>query len=301
MPSNYLIDQILPTRELHLTGGCSGVGKTTWLLQMLHHLTLGRPIFNYPSRPTEWVYVSCDRSGEGMERTLDRLALPHDRNRFHSLEDIPVHRKGLGLADAESILIWSPAPLVVIEAFTLLMPTGRQDASMNNYQSTGNWLRHLSRLTKRYDKTIIASVHSPKTKEGNGYNDKRQRVLGSVAFGALVETIFLVERTGEEDENKRVLHLLPRNAPEQAFYFDLDKSGRFVEAMNPSDEAITVIIEDQFRLLGPGEAFETGELLEKVRGRGVSDRSFYRWLQVAGESKRVEKVSRGVWRKVVAS
>lgn len=297
MPSTYIVDPIFPEQEIHLVGGPSGSGKSTWMIQMLDDLDNKRPIFGYSPRTTPWTYVSCDRSPDGMDRTLDRISLPIDRSKFHSIEDIP------GNLDIESVIKWCPTPLIVIEAMSLLIPTKSKGETVNSYQDVGRWLRMTGSLLRENNKTIIGTVHSPKMKENEKFLDKRQRVLGSVAFAAMVETIILVERNDSQDPDQgcRQIHLLPRNAPEVVHHYRLDARGRFVAMEAESDDSMVSLMETLFSKIKPGEEFENSEFGAEVIAMGVSKAWFYRWFRSLVESKRVSRVAHGRWRKVFAS
>lgn len=297
MASSYIIDPILPARELSIIAGPSGCGKSTWMIQHAHHISQGVPILNYPCRPVEWVHVSCDRSAEGMERTLDRIALPVDRKRFFSLNDIPSQISGVR-ANIEDIIRWSDCDLIFIEAFSLLMPTGKQHRM---YQDTGSWLWSIGNACQKYNRTIVGTAHTPKMRDGDQILDKRQRVLGSVAFAAMVETIFVIERESHDElsNNRRLLHLLPRNAPEQTFYYELDKQGRFCESENPSEAVRTSVIEDIFKRLA--QIFSLDQLEERCEASGVGRTTMYRWIRKAIADKRIRRAEHGIYEKITPS
>lgn len=296
----YIIDPILPTGEVHLIGGPSGVGKSTEINQILDRLDSGRSIFGYPppDSAVPWTYISCDRSAAGMERTLDRLRLPVDRSRYWSRSALP-RPSGL-LPSVGEIIRWCSTPLLIIEALTVLLPQTRSGNPSNNYTLVGSWLMDVSELCQKHDKTIIATVHSAKAKAGEGYADLRQKVLGSVAFAAMVETIFLIDRAKPEDETDpgRIIHVLPRNAAETRHYFELDSQGMFRPALAPSEADCTLVIESIFQAIPSEAVFETSDIIVEAEKRGVSRASVFRWLQRALRDRRVERVASGRYKKL---
>jgi len=267
--SEFIIDEILPTHEIHTIAGPSGVGKTTWAFQALLDLLDGRPILGYKSTPTTFAYIG-DRSKEGMKRTLARMDVKLPPELVYGFDELPGNT-------IEAIIKWSPHPLIIIESFMLLMPDSKNGNSMNSYQSTGKWLRSVLNCLKQHDKTIIAHAHSPKLKPTEVYTDKRQRALGSVAYAGLTETMFLLERH-PETHNQRILNLLPRNAPEAEFYYFLDKCGRFVELAGAAPNGVEA---DLLKLL---ETYTTGELntgdfvMSAVSSGICSEKSAYNFL-----------------------
>src|SRR5579872_2623970 len=71
----FLIDTILPEGTVHLIGGSSGIGKSTWLLQTIHDWERGIPIIGFPSHPLPYVYLMCDRSEVDLQSTLEQIGL----------------------------------------------------------------------------------------------------------------------------------------------------------------------------------------------------------------------------------
>src|SRR4051812_25576556 len=65
----YLVDKLLPKYQLHLIGGPSGAGKTTWLFQQIEEWRNGRDVLGHKSNPEPFVYVACDRSIDNLEQT----------------------------------------------------------------------------------------------------------------------------------------------------------------------------------------------------------------------------------------
>src|SRR5215471_18211680 len=67
---------LFPMHEVSIIAGPSGAGKTTWALQFLHAWQKGEKFFRRPSCPKPFTYLSFDRSGNGLRRTLKRLGIP---------------------------------------------------------------------------------------------------------------------------------------------------------------------------------------------------------------------------------
>lgn len=287
MPSEYLIDTIIPTKELHIIGGPSGVGKSTWLIQMLNDMDKGLPILGFKSKPTPWTYIACDRSKEGMQRILERMKLSIDESKFYSIEDIPGME--CTLDPAETLIKWCPTPLIVIDAMFLMMAEGKGSNPMNDYLQMGKWIRRFVKLLRKYNKTAYGTAHSPKMKSGEGYMDKRQKVLGSVACAAVVETMFLLEREQEDkpEHMGRVLHLLPRNCAEQSFKYLLDSNGMYQPSTeeDEKDDAKDFLLSETFNSIPYGE-FKTTPIVSLNYDKGISKNETYRWfikLEAAGK------------------
>src|SRR5215831_11507548 len=84
----FVVDQIFPAREVHLIAGPSGAGKTTFMFQLIDSWLGGGSVLGRKAHILPMCYVSCDRSRESVERTLDRIQ-PEHRPHVISLRDCP--------------------------------------------------------------------------------------------------------------------------------------------------------------------------------------------------------------------
>ena len=291
--SDFIIDQILPVREIHTIAGPSGVGKTTWMFQTLSQIVRGDDVLGLSVTPTNFTYVG-DRSGDGMRRTLDRVGFVIPEGCV--LTDVDtVTAASKQQTQIEAILEGCSTPLVVIESLMMLMPDPKGSNSMNSYQASGKWLRSVLKLLHKYNKTLIVSAHSPKLKPTEIYTDKRQRALGSVSYAALSETMFLIER--DQDRNDiRHLHLLPRNYREMTFDFRLDERGRFIAI--EADGFDKPAFRDQLILIlanyPDGAIIDTGEFVNSVVVAGIcARRSAYNFLVEMKDAGALVPISKG--------
>lgn len=293
MARKYLIDRIFPTREVHLLAGPSGSGKTTWLLQTLQKWHKSEPIFDQPSHPSDFIYIACDRSLDTTLETMSRLGIPENSFPIMSLvdQDIP--------ATIESILnaVRTANPtvkLLVIDGFATLLPGGDIIRPM----SVANFLRHVTRLCKRFDLTIIGIVHTAKTKEGEGYAKPRERISGTTAWAAFCETVVLIEPVKADDPNdrQRKLYLLPRNHAESTHDYILDSHGCFVPYNLQTDVAY-VQLDLWLRKQTAGDQFITYTIHEYAETMKIAQRTAERWLSDRTTSGQVERLKKGVYRK----
>lgn len=274
----YLIDTILPSAEVHLIGGPSGAGKTTWIFQFLSDWSAGKDVLGYASHPVPWVYVSTDRSNRGVLRTLKRMGIDPATIPFASTlgatdDSIKGHIQA-GLTKVPE------ARLIVVEGMSGLSPESSRNAN-GGYQSVRRFLGNLSKFCQDGDFTVIGVVHSPKMKEDSRYTNPRQRVMGSVAWAAYSETIFLVEEFKLDDpshKDDRTLMCLPRNAASQ--YVNLRfKDGRLIPWEDELDDAFI----DQYIRAHP--EFTTSEFHEAMT----------RFMSLATSKRRLADLLRDGW------
>lgn len=306
-PEEWLVEQILPAGEFHVIGGPSGGGKTTLIMQLVTDWTAGRPVFGYASYPRPFVYVSLDRGEKSLRRTLRRCGI--DPDTFPYICPLSTTKPVLGFQDLVEHFVKPRFPeviaaggVIIIEGVTTLMPGA---GKANDYTATFKFFSYLSAFCSETGISIIGVMHSPKMRESERYLNPRQRLMHSVAIGAIAETIILSEPSFESPiKLDRIVTVLPRNAPEQEFRMRLDENGMHQPA--PVEEAAKVNkgelkASQKFDLhiagLEVGTEFTTGNILEELSG-DMSERTIKNGLVQAEADKRIERVSHGRWRKV---
>jgi hypothetical protein len=193
----WIIEPIFPAGAMHLIGGPSGHGKTTWLLQMLHEWEQGLPLIGkYKSNPCPWVYVCCDRSLRETTKTLQRLGYHNWRFEAYGLEDLlPTAGGKVKLPDITDHVLkrFPDVDLFVIEGLQALMPDVSKGRSQNKQELL--WAVDLRNILGPQNKTIIATTHSPKVAAASTIDqDARSKFLGSQGFIGTCSTMVGIER-----------------------------------------------------------------------------------------------------------
>lgn len=273
-PHQDLIHQILPQNEVCIVAGPSGVGKTTWLFQMLIDWQAGKDVLGYKSYPQPFVYVNNDRSLNSTLKTMWRMDVMCD---YIVAGDLQPEPKTVGAIMKIVMTRYPGTKLVVLDTFTGFGPE-----NMNNNHMVMTWLKETRKLCEKYKVTILGAMHTAKQREDNKITDPRQRVLGSVAIGGFSETIWTFEALNPDDtENKEFkLWVMPRQGKEEDFLFTKDEAGKFVMKEKLGLAATTFVL-DTF--LTPGKEFETKDAIEY--NKGIPRRTVERWL--------ADKVSKG--------
>ena len=285
----YLIDDILPSGEVHLLGGPSGGGKTTWLFQMLMDWSAGRPIFGKASHPVPYIYISTDRSKRGVKRTLKRMGLREDAIPF-----VSTITDDLGNIEAIINLFIEKRPeirLLVIEGLTGLLPPTTGKGSDGGFTHVRRFLTHLSHLCEKYDITILGIVHSPKAKEDSQYLRARDRVMGSSAWSAYTETIILIEPVDANAPSVRRLMLLPRNSAEEHYDLQFNAAGRLVPLTDELDDVFVNLFLDK---VPPPLEFSTEQFTHALRDN-MSQSTITRKLKDLVKEGLVKKVRHGIY------
>jgi hypothetical protein len=293
MVSEYLIDQILPRREVHLIAGPSGAGKSTWALQTLvEQWQVGKEVLGYKSFPVPWLYVSGDRSMESVERTLRRIGIPRSNINVFSCIDTRVFNIGSIIKKAMTAPV--PPRFFFFEGFiSLMLASGLK----NEYKDVSWFLTGLTATCKEQDITILGSCHAPKMKSDSWYMNPRERILGSAGWGGFCETIIVIEpvtSTGNVADALplRRLYVLPRNAAERSIDLVFDTNGRLVES---EAELYTALFTAFLGKFAAGATFKAEAAYETLTDAGLSRATVTRYLDKAVADGRLSKVAHGTY------
>jgi hypothetical protein len=231
-PAEGQEDGWFPLGDISLIGGASGTGKTTWIFEMLHKQKNGWPVLNHGTHKRLFQVLAYDRGKNAFTRTMRRLNL--------NPSDIPTTPLPLafGTEAVQGIINeiekMNPIPNVIfIEGLDMLL----DDANKKSVVSP--FMRHLQELAAHFHIALICSVGAPKTKRGEDYAAKRDKLSGSEAWGRNCETVCVLEFSDEDDGTapRRELTILPRNAPAEKFSFEF-QGGRLVEVAPVPEEQI---------------------------------------------------------------
>jgi len=126
----------------------------------------------------------------------------------------------------------TPTPnIIFIEGLDMLL----DDANKKSVVSP--FMRQLQRVAAHFHIALICSVGAPKSKRGEDYAAKRDKISGSEAWGRNCETVCVLEFSAEDDGTapQRELTVLPRNAKAEKFSFQFE-GGRLVRIEPTVDE-----------------------------------------------------------------
>jgi hypothetical protein len=291
-PAEGQDDGWFPLGDISLIGGASGTGKTTWIFEMLHKQKQGWPVLNHRTQKYVFQVLAYDRGRNAFTRTMRRLNL--------NPSDIPTTPLPLafGTEAVQGIINqiekMNPIPnIIFIEGLDMLL----DDANKKSVVSP--FMRHLQELAAHFHIALICSVGAPKTKRGEDYAAKRDKLSGSEAWGRNCETVCVLEFSEEDDGTapQRELTILPRNAPAEKFTLQFE-SGRLVpvlateeaepeqKPMGRPDFSMQKAIRFLEQELQDGTPRRNNDLYEKAMGlEGISRKT----LEKAADTLKVKK------------
>lgn len=220
----YLIDNIMPSLEVHLLAGASDAGKTRWLLHFIPDWAAGNAILGQVSHPVPWMYVSADRTERGFHRTCSKMSI--NPASIPYLPAFGANRKSMreiiGCAAAARV------ELLVIDGLQKFVEPPHGMPQVQEFLETLSAYCDPS-LQFPNGLTFLGTVESPKMKPMEKYDDPRQRVSGVAAWGYYSETVFAIERKSKDAADPiRTLFVCSKQHPRIQIDGTFDPSGHLV-------------------------------------------------------------------------
>jgi AAA domain len=311
---------MMPEREVHILGGSPGSGKTGLGAQTLVQIATSIPVFGKRTFGHKSVFISCDRSGDAHKRRMDAMRLPGLNDLvFHSLMDVrkcpahPYHIRGCDeCRDAQTLAATNRNLESIIQACQRKFPDHRllfidafgSLAVEETYGGVARFLQEASQLCQIYDVTIFGTVHSPKTsKEGMAYGNPRDKLFGSVAWSGFSDLIWFldVDNPSDPDGSLRTLHILSRTVSGD-WKVKLKKSGPedgglLVEVADDLMQSLLSVLDSWIKDQPYTRTISKKEIVQYGTHNSISERTVERWLQQQCEDGRLEKPSKGFYRR----
>lgn len=287
-----------PLGEISLIGGSSGAGKTRWLIQMIFKWRSGEPVFRHPVCVGDFIYLSRDRSREGMERTLDRMnvdiaemnfidsSVAESLNVPKALDNLVRKRREMERKDPEL----RPLRLLVLEGIDFDVPEGK----ISDNDKVAQYVRRIRKIAKKHEVAVIATLGSPKMTPKNRYESPRDRLLGAGAWNRLAETVIVIEQE-KGDEDARWVQVIPRNGKTERFRM-VFKDGLLVESYTRPARVVAL---DWIRTQQPGFEFQLQHIeLATSLNKTTASEALRKILEE--QDSPIEKVKHG-WYRVKAN
>lgn len=234
-------DGWFPRGDVHLIGGPSGGTKSTFMIDLLMQQANKTVFLGHETFGLSFLTLMADRGDKAQLRTMERMNLDPNKypvNRLPSCwGDAAVHSILNRIEERESI----PA-VVFVEGLDGLVENASKMEIITPF------LDGLQQIAEHYHISLIGSVGSPKMRIGEGYVAQRDKIFGSVQWARKTETIATLQYAeGDDTSDKRVLVVLPRNAPSEKFFLKIDRlGGKLVIDHEPIEEKGKVVRSDKF-------------------------------------------------------
>lgn len=278
----YIIEEILPSRSVHIVTGPSHAGKTPWLLALLDDIVKGNPVLGRKVHPVPIHYINFENTREQvLSRISDIATIDLDPK---SIECIPLRViDDMHSEDKAIEYALSRCPrggLLALEPLDALM-TG--DPSKR--KSVALYMGKLLDYAVARDITLKGSMPFAKTKMGTGYMRCREKIYGAVSWATSAQTVFTIDGG--------VFTVSPRNGNEERYALKFDPLGRpeLSEKKVAGWGQALASLSEFLEAVDWGATFKGKEALEAT---GVSQDTLDRFVRANGI---VTRVSKGTFRK----
>ena len=278
-----LFEDLFAIGSVHILAGMSGSGKTRFAFQMIEEIEQKGTFLKSPSLlPISACYFAFDRALSSIHRTLNSMkcelkapiASLYEQARIVEELRIPGPDKVKG------------HNLVIIDGLDCIIN------KLIDARDVARVLHQCSQLAISSEVAILGIVGTAKVKNGEGYEQPRERLIGSSYWARLSEDIILISPSENGNKHDRIVDILPRNsAPLQ---IDITfEGGRLVSEEtaipNQRDLAVYAALPD---------SFSTDEAEEVAEDLKISRASMFRSLKRLCKHRLIEKVQHGRYLKV---
>lgn len=264
-PLSFVVEELLP-QGLHLLAGAPKIGKSWLALWLCLRVARGEPLWNFPTRPCEVLYLCLEDS---FQRIQSRL--------FDLTEDAPAtlhfavmaEQIQSGLVDQiEQFLAGHPATgLVVIDTLQRIRSAGND---VNPYASDYRDIGVLKALADRRRIAILLVHHLRKLSD----DDPMNMISGTTGLSGATDSNFVL-RKSKRRENTATLYCTGRDIAYRELSLEFDGDTHIWnllsdngEQVGPSGGRITVLLaallQEQRSVCAPAKA-----LLEKIDPAGM--------------------------------
>jgi len=288
---SFLIDTIWPEFGLHVMSGGSGTWKTSLLFTMLREFQENRPVFGLSTNARPWVYIAFDRDLNETWDTLDMLKYdPPTSQIFSSYDNFPYQQNMTGVIQAMPKLL-PHGGLMCIDGLQILNPNDN-----NSYAGVASFTRMMRTNAAKHNVTLLGTVHNAKAKQGEEYAHPRDKIMGSVAWGATVGTIMALEK---KDELDVMLTICPRTSKEYKIMLTRDAAGQIVPRDEAEETEGNLVLNARLAEVPAGAEIKRSDIMAWALDANISERTAERWLtRQSGRSGRLQRTGRGVYQKM---
>jgi len=274
----FMWKPFLPYKKLCVLQGESGIGKSSFILNIAALLSKGEPMPFEPADSRRDVGdILYFNNEDDIEETINPrlIAMGADLDRFHLVSE--AFYLDNDSSRLEATIKELKARLVIIDPLTSFLSNNH---NMNTAQSVGNLMRTLSRVASATDSVIVVVCHLTKNATGKEID----RHLGSSDIINAARSVISVTRDRDDSDIVIVKHLkctLEKRA--RPFYYEIVGNGvlEFAECMDEEaySEQIPVtkneMVQEQILSMIASGPQRSTTVYEKIESAGVSRGTIY--------------------------
>ncbi len=212
--TEFLVQDLIPAVGLTLICGASKIGKSWFVLQLLHTISsAGEFLDRSISDSYCCLYLALEDTNCRIKNRFRKMKVVPNENLFIVTTCSPNDK---GIAELQNTLEGMPRiKIVVIDTYGKFA-AGRNES---NFQNDYEWMSKLKKLAERNTVAVVLIHHTRKMKdESDTYNE----ILGTTAIMAVADSILLLSKYRHSKEGQ--LLCTSRDYEERKFAVEFDKS-----------------------------------------------------------------------------
>jgi hypothetical protein len=164
-PVNYVVEGLLPSDDVHIAVGDSGLGKTAWAYQLGLCVASGRPFLDFSVREGRVLYFDKENGQEEIRAIGESLCS------YLKIESLPKNflvrnEEGAGVSLASAVEEYKPS-LVIIDTLRAFQPNAEE-----NNKDAGRYIQEWKAIARTEHCAILLLHHPRKPKaEAGGIPD----------------------------------------------------------------------------------------------------------------------------------
>jgi hypothetical protein len=290
-------NELFPPQRVHLIFGPSHAGKTILQLQIIDDWLADRTILDiYAPIPRRICYVSTDRPESvtiGYQQSLYLAPFPHISLIGSERQDQTL--SGAFLAAERRV---PGLEVLFIDSLISLCP-----GSLVNSQDVARFLRDAAAVCRQRRVTIIGTMPNAKAVASGPPPRYLDRIYGASSWSSSTDSKIMIDFYKSEpypiDRRRRVV-LFPWNQPEEILTLRHGESGR-LHLVTPETEEVNAdaVLDEWLGKLPAEENFSTEDVIAAARGKGLSRRTAFRWIETRRGLGVIRKTSFGRYKVVL--
>lgn len=235
-PARYVVEGLLPSREVSILAGASGVGKSTLIFQLVAAISNGEDDFlgHRIAYPQTVGYLAADRTWDSYTELASRVGLDLSRIQTCSLvddESIDVMRLERDPMDLLLSLLgrFRGATLIIVDPMVLFL-----GVDPNRYHEVAPRLIRMGRWCRRNSFTILATHHATKARTDYSFLRPQDRVSGSSALLGFTSSQLFLAGADEIRKPYSEFVAVNHNAPPESIKLSRGPNGIF-QRWEPQD------------------------------------------------------------------
>jgi RecA-family ATPase len=294
---SFIVDKIFPTGRIHLIFGPDSSDKTILMLQILRDWLRSEPIFDHPSFPAKYCWISCERESAGLRDSMLALGMTPSETYHYSLLELDRASADVSNLTIDTAVLQAQRQAQQQHGLVLFIDGLHTlcEGKIIDTRDVSRFLERVGYLIRRNHMTIIATVASPKSRPEDSTAPPRERFLGSGAWASMTDTKILIEPVNAANamDAARKITVLPSLLYPQIFRYERHEDGLIFMAQG---DVPLCPLDDWLEMQPTTEILSTKMIQMAGESLELSRATITRWIKRMVEENRLDSTMRGLYK-----